>query len=180
MKKLIATSSLCGCFGCHTSLLDIDERILELAELVEFHRSPIVDRKEFGERCAVGLIEGGCCNEENVEILRDFRKWCDVLVSVGDCATTGGVPAMRNFVPLSECLTEAYVDGPSVVNESGEIPSDEEVPRLLDQVRPCHEVVKIDYYLPGCPPAAETLWRALVGIVTDSPLDLPYELIKYD
>ena len=80
-KPRIATTSLCGCFGCHMSLLDIDERILTLAQLVEFDKSPINDHKDFTARCAVGLIEGGCANAENVHVLRRFREQCDVLVS---------------------------------------------------------------------------------------------------
>ena len=102
-KPRIATTSLCGCFGCHMSLLDIDERILELADLVEFDRSPINDLKDFRGRCALGLIEGGCANEENVRVLRDFRRHCDVLISVGDCATMGGLPAMRNTLSPTAC-----------------------------------------------------------------------------
>ncbi|MHC4402926.1 MAG: NADH-quinone oxidoreductase subunit B family protein, partial [Planctomycetota bacterium] len=102
-KPKIATTSLCGCFGCHMSILDVDERILELAEMVEFDRSPINDVKELTGPVDVGLIEGGCCNEDNVRVLRDFRRHSKVLVSIGDCATMGGVPAMRNNVPLKEC-----------------------------------------------------------------------------
>jgi NAD-reducing hydrogenase small subunit len=179
-KPKIATTSLAGCFGCHMSLLDIDERILELAELVEFHKSPINDIKKFSAQCAVGLIEGGCCNEENVEVLRAFRCSCDVVISVGDCAIMGGIPAMRNMVPLEECLREAFVDGPTVHNPTGAIPNDVEIPLLLDKVYPCHEVVKIDYYLPGCPPPADTLWEALVALLSNRPISLPYDLIKYD
>jgi NAD-reducing hydrogenase small subunit len=162
------------------SLLDIDERILELAEIVEFDKSPIDDIKEFTARCAVGLIEGGCCNEENVHVLLDFRRHCDVLVSVGDCAIMGGIPALRNMVPLQECLDEAYLNGPSVHNPAGEVPNDAEIPLILDKVYPAHEVVKIDYHLPGCPPPADTLWEALVALLNDKPLTLPYQLIKYD
>jgi len=179
-KPRIATVSLAGCFGCHMSLLDIDERILDLAELVDFDRSPINDLKEFTGRCAVGLVEGGCANEENVRVLRDFREHCDVLISFGDCATMGGVPAMRNTMPIEECLREAYLDGPSVDNPSGEIPNDEEIPLLLNQVFPCHEVVKVDYHLPGCPPSADTLWEALTALLSGKSVDLPYALIKYD
>ena len=179
-KPKVATTSLAGCFGCHMSLLDIDERILDLVELVDFDKSPIDDIKEFTGRCAVGLIEGGCCNEENVHVLKDFRKHCDILVLVGDCATMGGIPAMRNMVPLQECLDEAYRNGPTVYNPSGQIPNDEDIPLILDKVYPCQEVVKVDYYLPGCPPPADTLWQALVALLTDKPVDLPYELIKYD
>jgi len=162
------------------SLLDIDERILELVELVDFDRSPIDDIKEFTGRCTVGLVEGGCCNEENVRVLQDFREHCDILISVGDCAIMGGIPAMRNMIPLKECLDEAYLNGPTVHNPAGKIPDDAEIPLLLNKVFPCHEVVKIDYHLPGCPPPADTLWQALVALLTDKPVQLPYELIKYD
>ena len=179
-KAKIATASLAGCFGCHMSLLDIDERILELAELAEFDKSPIDDKKEFDGRVDVGLIEGGCCNEENVRVLKDFREHCDVLVSVGDCATMGGIPALRNNIPLSECLDEAFRNGLTVSNPSGRLPDDAEIPLLLDRVYMCHEVVKIDYHLPGCPPSAETLWQALTALLGGKRVELPYELIKYD
>lgn len=179
-KPKIATTSLCGCFGCHMSLLDIDERILALAELVDFDRSPINDLKDFSGQCAVGLIEGGCANEENVHVLQRFRECCDVLVSIGDCATMGGIPAMRNTIPLEECLQEAYIDGPSVHNPSGRIPDDPEIPLLLNKVYPAQEVVRIDYHLSGCPPSADTLWAALTALLTGAEVALPYELIKYD
>ncbi len=179
-KPRIATVSLCGCFGCHMSLLDIDERILELVERVDFDRSPVNDLKEFTGPVDVGLIEGGCCNEENVRVLREFRKHCRVLVAVGDCAIHGGVPALRNMVSLAACLQEAYVSGPSVDNPEGRIPDDIELPLLLDRVSPIHEVVKIDACLPGCPPSADTLWAALNALLAGEAPALPYELLKYD
>ena len=179
-KPKVATASLAGCFGCHMSLLDIDERILELIELVEFDKSPINDLKSFRGRCAIGLIEGGCANEENVKVLEEFRSHCDLLVSIGDCATMGGIPALRNNIPLVECLEEAYRDGPTVHNPSGQLPNDPEIPLLLNKVYMCHEVVKIDYHLPGCPPPADTIWEALVALLTDKPVELPYRLIRYD
>jgi NAD-reducing hydrogenase small subunit len=179
-KPKVATTSLAGCFGCHMSLLDIDERILQLVELIEFHKSPINDIKQFSTRCAVGIIEGGCCNEENVHVLLDFRKNCDILVATGDCATMGGIPAMRNNIPLVECLEEAYLNGPSVHNPSRKIPADPEIPILLNKVYACQDIVKVDYFLPGCPPPADTLWQALVALLTNKPVELPYQLVKYD
>ncbi len=179
-KASVATTSLCGCFGCHMSLLDIDDRILQLAELVDFDRSPINDIKEIQQPVDVGLIEGGCANEENVKVLQEFRKHCKVLISVGDCAINGGIPALRNMVPLEECYREAFLDGPTVVNPRGKVPDDVEIPLLLNKVYPCHEVVKVDFHLPGCPPSADTLWAALTALLTDQPLELPYELVKYD
>jgi NAD-reducing hydrogenase small subunit len=179
-KPRVATTSLAGCFGCHMSILDIDERILKLIDLIEFDKSPINDLKEFTGRCAIGLVEGGCGNEENVRVLQSFRKHCDTLISVGECAICGGIPAMRNAVPLQECLAEAYLNGPTVHNPSGRIPDDPDLPLLLDKVYPCHEVVKIDYHLQGCPPPADAIWTALVALLTDQPIEWPYELIKYD
>ena len=179
-KPKIATTSLAGCFGCHMSMLDIDERILQLIDLVEFDKSPINDIKEFTGRCAIGLIEGGCCNEENVKVLRNFREHCDILISVGECAICGGIPAMRNAIPLRECLDVAYRSGPTVRNPGGQLPNDPDLPLLLNRVYPCHEVVKIDYFIQGCPPAADALWSALVALLSVEPIQLPYELIKYD
>lgn len=179
-KPRVASTSLAGCFGCHMSLLDIDERILELIELIDFDRSPIDDFKHITQRCAIGLIEGGCCNEENVHVLHEFRENCDILISFGDCATMGGIPAMRNNIPLEECINEAYRDGLTVYNPKDIVPQDPEIPLLLNKVYPCHEVVKVDYFLPGCPPSADTLWAALTALLTDQPVELPYELLKYD
>ena len=178
-KLRVATCSLAGCFGCHMSLLDIDERILELAQHVEFDRSPINDIKKVGP-CDVGLVEGGLCNAENVHVLKAFRQNCRILVAVGACAINGGVPALRNLVPLAECYREAYLEGPTVDNPTGRIPDDPEIPLLLDRVRPCHEVVKIDHHLPGCPPSADAIWAAVTALVEGQRPELPYELVKYD
>ena len=179
-KPRIATVSLAGCFGCHMSVLDIDERILQLAELVEFDRSPINDFKEFQDRCAVGIVEGGCCNEENVEVLEQFRKHCDVLVSLGDCAINGGIPAMRNNIPLRECLEQAYLKCPGVYNPLNIIPNDKEIPLLLNRVYPCHEVVKIDLFIPGCPPSADAIWAHLTALLSGKPVEPDYKNLKYD
>jgi NAD-reducing hydrogenase small subunit len=179
-KPKIATASLAGCFGCHMSILDIDERILKLVELVQFDKSPVDDIKKFTGRCLVGIIEGGCCNEENVHVLQDFRAHCDILISLGECAIMGGLPAMRNAVPLKECLDEAYLKGPTVHNPGGKLPNDPEIPLILDKVYPLNEVVKIDYYIPGCPPPADAIWEALVALLTGKPVALPYGVLKYD
>lgn len=177
-KPVIATGHFTGCFGCHMSILDIDERIIDLADIVEFDKSPINDIKRFSRPVDVGLIEGGVSNDENVEFLRMFRENCKILIAVGACAITGGVPAMRNTVPLKECLEEAYLNGPTIVD--GVIPNDSEIPIMLDKVYPVHEVVKIDYFLPGCPPSGDTIWAALTALLSGGKVELPYELLKYD
>ncbi|MCL2026767.1 MAG: hypothetical protein FWG92_08190 [Leptospirales bacterium] len=181
-KPVIATASLSGCFGCHMSFLDIDERILDLIDLVKFNKSPFTDIKTITKRCTVGIIEGGCCNHENVLNLIDFRNNCDFLVSMGACAITGGAPSMRNNISIRECLEEAYLNGPTVknINNNKVMPNDDDIPMLLDKVYPCHEIVKIDYFVPGCPPDANIIWNALTAILNGKDIELPYEFFKYD
>lgn len=178
-KPRLATVSLTGCFGCHMSLLDIDERIIELADLVDLDCSPFDDKKAFDGQVDVGFIEGGCSNEHNVRVLRDFREHCRILISVGACAINGGVPAMRNTISLKDCLESVYLDG-LTLEGGGMIPNDEDLPLLLDRVYAAHEVVMIDYFLPGCPPSADAIWEALRAVLSGQTLTLPYPLFKYE
>jgi NAD-reducing hydrogenase small subunit len=177
-KKIrVATVSLAGCFGCHMSFLDMDERLLPLMERIEFNRSPLTDIKHC-DPCDIGLIEGGLCNAENVHVLREFRDNCKVLIAVGACAINGGIPAMRNQFELRDCLAESYLDGIGV--ENPQIPDDPELPLLLDQVHPVHEAVKIDYFLPGCPPSADAFLQVLGDLLEGRQPSLPQNLMHYD
>jgi NAD-reducing hydrogenase small subunit len=176
-KLRVATASLAGCFGCHMSLLDIDERILKLLDLVEFDRSPLTDIKHCGP-CDLGLIEGGLCNAENVHVLREFRKNCKILVAVGACAINGGLPAQRNHLDLRDVLEEVYQT--EYLMTHGGIPNDPELPLPLNQVHPIHEVVKVDYFLPGCPPSADAIWKLLTDLLAGRTPNLGHGLIHYD
>jgi NAD-reducing hydrogenase small subunit len=177
-KKLrVATTSLAGCFGCHMSLLDIDERLVPLLDLIELDASPLTDIKHCGP-CDLGLIEGGLCNAENVHTLRTFRANCKILVAVGACAINGGLPAQRNHLDIRDCLQTVYLTGPGV--ERGFIPNDPELPLPLKQVHPLHDVVKIDYFLPGCPPSADAIWQFLTDIIAGRTPTLGHGLLKYD
>ena len=176
-KVKVATPSLAGCFGCHMSFLDMDETIVALSEKVEFTRSPINDIKHC-EPCDIGLIEGALCNADNVHVLREFRENCKILIAVGACAINGGVPAMRNHYSLKACLEEAFLDGIGVDNP--QIPDDVELPLLLDKVHPIQEVVKVDYFLPGCPPPADAFVKVLTDLLEGREPSLPRELLHYD
>jgi len=179
-KKLtVATISLAGCFGCHMSFIDIDLRILDLIKQIEFNRSPLTDIKRFTKHCDIGLIEGGCCNAENVKVLKEFRENCDILVSLGECAIMGGLPAMRNDIPLKQCLQEAY-QNVSTSAHNKIIPHHQELPKILDKVYPCHQIVKIDHFIPGCPPNAEIIWQSLKQLISGEPQKINYEDFKYD
>lgn len=177
-KLRVATVSLGGCFGCHMSFLDIDERLFELLEHVEFDRSPLTDLKTVGD-CDIGLVEGGLCNAENVEVLREFRRHCKTLVAVGACAINGGLPAQRNHLALGALLHDVYAQRPGLAPGS-RIPNDPELPLPLNQVHPLHEVVHVDYFLPGCPPSADTFWTFLTDWMAGRTPQLSRRTIRYD
>ncbi len=179
-KKTIATVSLAGCFGCHMSMLDIDTELLDIVDLVSFNKSPLTDIKKFTQRCHLGLVEGGCCNTENVETLKSFREMCDILVSVGECAAWGGLPAMRNTISLGECLEEAYLNCATAEPGEHTIPYHEDLPKILDRVYACNEIVKIDYTIPGCPPTATHIWKTIKNLLWNEHFSLLYSEFKYD
>jgi NAD-reducing hydrogenase small subunit len=159
-KPKISSDWLAGCAGCHMSLLDIDERILQVVELADLRSTPITDFKKPDESGVdVGLLEGGVNNTYNEEVARRMRSHCKVLVALGDCAVFGGVPAMRNFFTLEEALRRAYVEAPSN-DESGKIPGDQEL-CTPTSVRALQEVVPVDVFVPGCPPDADTIFYVL-------------------
>ncbi len=143
------------------SFLDLDERLLELAQLADVAASPIVDVKDFPD-CDIALVEGGVANVENLHVLKTVRARARLLVSLGDCAGFGCVPMLRNAFDASAVLEHAYVNVPSTA--LGAAPT-EEVPKLTDKVRPIHEHVNVDAWIPGCPPSAETIWESLKGLL---------------
>jgi len=176
VKVRLATTSLAGCFGCHMSLLDIDEHIFELAGIAEFDRSPLTDIKHCGP-CDIALIEGGVCNAENVHVLRELRANAKILVGVGACAINGGLPAMRNHLDIGDILRKVYEDPE---REGSAVPNDPELPLPLDKVYPINEVVRVDYFLPGCPPSGEAIWKYLTDLILGRMPRLEPQTFHYD
>ncbi len=166
-KVRVATVWLDGCSGCHMSLLDMDERILDLAGRIELVYSPLVDAKEFPPDVDVTLVEGAVGSEEDFHKIRRIRSRTRTLVSLGDCAVTANVPSMRNTVSLRSLFEAGY--GAGMLNP--QIPKDG-VPPLLARVRPVHEVVDVDVFVPGCPPSADTIFYTLTELVEGRKPDL--------
>jgi NAD-reducing hydrogenase small subunit len=163
MKIRLATVWLGGCAGCHMSFLDLDEFLIDLADAVELVYSPVMDVKHYPENVDLCLIEGAVCNHDNLEMLHQVRARTKVLAAFGDCAVTGNVPAMRNPLGpgnVENVLQRAYIE--NAQNNPSLPQADGIVPALLKRVVPLHEVVHIDYFLPGCPPPAARI-KALVG-----------------
>jgi NAD-reducing hydrogenase small subunit len=170
MSKLkLATVWLDGCSGCHMSFLDMDERLLELAELVDVVYSPLVDAKEFPAGVDIALVEGAVSSADDEKKIRKVRAHSKMLVAMGDCAVTGNVPSMRNPIGPEAILNRAYMENASAQQQ---IPC-VVVPKLLKVVRPVHELVTVDVFLPGCPPSAATFHTVLMALVNGEPLDIP-------
>lgn len=159
-KPKISSDWLAACAGCHMSLLDMDERIVEIAQAVDIRATPITDLKEPDESGVdVGILTGAVNTTTNEEVAHKMRKRCKFLVALGDCAVFGGVVAMRNFYKLEDALKRAYIETESTDSE-GKIPSDPELGRPT-KVRAVHEVVDVDLFVPGCPPDADVIHYAL-------------------
>jgi NAD-reducing hydrogenase small subunit len=155
MNKLrLATAWLDGCSGCHMSFLDIDERLLSLADRLELVYGPLVDFKVFPEQVDVTLVEGSVSTEEDLAKIRHIRKHTQVLVALGDCAVTSNVPGMRNPFGVKAVLQRVY-----------HVPPRDNVPKLLPESRPIHEFVTVDVYAPGCPPSADTIYYILTELL---------------
>jgi len=156
-KLRLATVWLDGCSGCHMSFLDLDERLLAVAEKADLVYSPLVDNKEFPPDVDITLVEGAVSSEEDLHKIQMVRQRTKTLVSLGDCAVTANVPSMRNMFPLEEVFHRAYHE--NVTDDPGN--PTEVVPALLERVRPVHEVVPVDVFIPGCPPHADTIFYAV-------------------
>jgi NAD-reducing hydrogenase small subunit len=181
MERLkIATVWLGGCSGCHMSFLDLDEFLIDLAGKVELVYSPVMDVKEYPGNVDVCLIEGAVCNEDNLEILQKIRARTRVLISFGDCAVTGNVPAMRNQLGpgnADNVLQRAYIENARFNPVKPK--ADGIVPPLLERVMPAHEAVRVEYFLPGCPPPAERIKTLLLQVLSGETPKLEGTQLKF-
>jgi len=162
-KVKFATVWLDGCSGCHMSFLDSDEKLLELASKIEVVYSPLVDNKIFPKNVDVTLVEGAVSSDEDLKKIEAIRSKTKILIALGDCAVTGNIPSMRNKFEVNTILRRAYVENATV---GGKIP-DVDLPTLLPEARPVHEVVKVDMYLPGCPPPADAIYYVLTELLAN-------------
>jgi NAD-reducing hydrogenase small subunit len=175
-KIRLATAWLGGCSGCHMSFLDLDERLLDLAEVADLVYSPLADLKDFPENVDVTLVEGAVANIDHLELAQKIRARSKVVVSFGDCAVTGNVTSLRNRLPVDELLTQVYQEGPGRVPRGGE--ADKVIPALLPKVLPLHQVIPVEAFIPGCPPDPARIWAAVSALLNGEPLRLD-EAMRY-
>lgn len=167
-KPRIATVWLDGCSGCHMSFLDLDERLIDVTTRADLVYSPLVDTKEFPDAVDVTLVEGAVSSEEDLEKIKHIRAHTKILVSFGDCAVTANIPAMRNPFGANAILQRAYIEN---VTLNPHIPN-QVVPPLLKRVRPVHDVVQVDVFVPGCPPSADTIFYVVNELLEGRTPDL--------
>jgi NAD-reducing hydrogenase small subunit len=162
------------------SFLDLDEFLIELAGKIDLVFSPFIDVKEYPENVDLCLVEGAVCNQDNLEMIHRVRRRTRIVVSFGDCAVTGNVSAIRNELGpgnAQSALQCAYIESaqsnPALPSEPGIVPA------LLERVQPVHEVVYVDYFLPGCPPPAERIKAVLVQVLQGAAPKLEGAQIKF-
>jgi NAD-reducing hydrogenase small subunit len=143
------------------SLLDIDEKLIDLAARIELVYGPLVDVKQFPRDVDVALVEGAVASEEDLERIRQIRERTGMLVAFGDCSVTGNVPAMRNSFGTRAVFQRAFHEN---VQTTPQDPTTG-LPRLLERVRPIHEVVKVDVFIPGCPPPADAIFFVIAELL---------------
>ena len=176
-KIKLATIWFGGCSGCHMSFLDLDERLLDLAEAADLVYSPIADVKEFPHDVDVTLVEGAVTNVDNLELAEQIRERSKIVVSFGDCAITGNVTSLRNYLPVEDLLTKVYHEGPG--NAPKGLNQDRIMPALLPKVLPLHQIIKVDAYIPGCPPDPDRIWEAVKMLLAGKPVELPEEMRSF-
>lgn len=161
-KIRVGTTWLDACSGCHMSFLDIDERILELADKIEMVYGPLVDAKEIPEEIDLFLISGSVSTDKELKEVREIRENSRFVASLGDCAVTGNLPSMRNARGAEVALEHAYIA--TADPQSDELPG-KNIPHLLKRARPVHEVIQVDEFIQGCPPHADLIYLILNEMV---------------
>jgi NAD-reducing hydrogenase small subunit len=179
MERLrLATVWLGGCSGCHMSFLDLDEWLIELAKMTDVVFTPLADIKQFPANVDVTLVEGAVANEDHFEFIQLVRDRSRFLIAFGDCAVTGNVTALRN--PLGSALPVLERSYLELADVNPQIPSEAGiVPRLLERVQPVHQVVPVDFFLPGCPPPADRIRKVLEAVLQGEPPKLEGRDVKF-
>ncbi len=183
MGVTTALEWLSSCSGCEIAILNIGEALVPLlTEHLDIVHAPVImDHKYYGQcgdegphlqipEAVVGIVTGGVANEEHLEVIEEMRKKCKVLIALGSCATSGGIPALMNGQNGPESFAAVYRT-PST--DPGATVPDQVVPKLLDRVYAVDEKVKVDLMLPGCPPNPAHIAEVVISLLENREPVLP-------
>jgi NAD-reducing hydrogenase small subunit len=161
-KVTVATVWLDGCSACHMSLIDMDERLIELTQYIDIVYSPLVDTKTYPDMVDVAIVEGAVSSAEDLEKIKKIRAHSKILVALGDCAVAGNIPAMRNLYKVNDILARAYIENATL---QPQLPTESPLTPLQPRVRPIHEIVPVDVFVQGCPPSADTIYFVITELL---------------
>ncbi len=147
-KTRLSIEWLSGCSGCEIGFADLHMQLLHVLEEVDLVRVPILmDTKEY-VAADVGMITGSIRTEHDVNAAHAMREACGIIIALGTCPVYGG-PHSSSYVHTNEeLLNNSYTANPTTYTE--EIP--DQVPALLEEARTLDSEIKVDIYMPGCPP----------------------------
>ncbi|MEK6755581.1 MAG: oxidoreductase [Bacteroidota bacterium] len=185
-KPKLALYWAASCGGCEIAVLDIHEKILDVANAFDIVFWPVAMdfkyddvRKMENKSIDLCLFNGSIRNSENEEIAHLLRSKSKVLVAFGSCALEGGIPGLANLTTKDAILQFVYRDSPSTVKANGglypqthtKMPEGEiEIPEMWETVKALDQVVDVDYYIPGCPPVPNQIWGVIEYILSGKPL----------
>ncbi len=193
-KPKLALYWAASCGGCEVAVLDINEKILDVANIVDIVLWPIaLDFKYHhieempGKSIDLCLFNGAIRNSEQERLAKLLRAKSKVLVAFGSCAYMGGIPALANFTNRAEIFQRAYLEAPSNNNSNGALPQtltkvkegELELPEFFDTVSTLAQVVNVDYFVPGCPPPVDLILK-LVNLFATGQLPPPGSVVASD
>lgn len=169
-----------SCGGCEIAVLAIHEKILDLAAAVDIAFWPVaidvkykdVEGMEDGD-IDVCFFNGAIRTEENEHMAKVLRQKSKILIAFGSCAHEGGIPGLANYSSKEEIFDRAFHDNPSLANGDGiepqqhsEVPEGElKLPEFYETVKTLAQTVDVDYFMPGCPPVPEQIWKVCGAIL---------------
>ena len=181
-KKLqIALYWGAGCGGCDVAVLDTNEFILDVAAAADIRMWPIAVDGKYSDLEAMqdgeldlAIFNGAVRNSENEHIAKLLRSKSKVMVAFGACAHMGGIPGLANLTTKDAIFKAAYLENPSLESGNTTVPVTEStvdgdaltIPSFYKRVYKLDDVVDVDYYLPGCPPAADQVKAVLLAVVS--------------
>lgn len=174
-----------SCGGCEISLVNINERILDLAANFDLFFCPcLLDTKKSDVEAlpdnglAVTFFNGAIKNEDNEEMALLLRKKSQVLIAFGSCSSEGCIPGLSNLHTYDDLIDAVYLNNPTTPNPDKIIPKHQTqvpegvltIPVIYERVRTLADIVDVDYYLPGCPPEPFQIWNVIDHIIKQMPL----------